>query len=110
MTLYLELLKKCVGNFIYDDDLDLMRGEIGVDQETGKYFTLDAALVDAQQKYDGGIWPSRAHTMIGLPRLDNIQYCVEEVLRAEVPGDLIETGVWRGGATIFMRGILRAHG
>ena len=24
--------------------------------------------------------------------------------------DLIETGVWRGGATIFMRGILKAHG
>jgi O-methyltransferase len=27
-----------------------------------------------------------------------------------VPGDLIETGVWRGGATIFMRGILKAYG
>jgi O-methyltransferase len=27
-----------------------------------------------------------------------------------VPGDLIETGVWRGGATIFMRGILAAYG
>jgi len=23
---------------------------------------------------------------------------------------LIETGVWRGGATIFMRAILKAHG
>ena len=26
------------------------------------------------------------------------------------PGDLIETGVWRGGATIFMRAILKARG
>ena len=56
------------------------------------------------------MWPSRAHTMIGVPRLNNIQFCVEQVLAHGVPGDLIETGVWRGGATIFMRGVLKAHG
>ena len=27
-----------------------------------------------------------------------------------VPGDLIVTGVWRGGATIFMRAMLKAQG
>ncbi len=27
-----------------------------------------------------------------------------------IPGDLIETGVWWGGATIFMRAILKAYG
>jgi hypothetical protein len=48
--------------------------------------------------------------MIGMPRLDNLQYCVETVLADDVPGDLIETGVWRGGASIFMRGVLKAHG
>jgi hypothetical protein len=47
--------------------------------------------------------------MIGLKRLDNLQFCVEDVLDKGVPGDLIETGVWRGGATIFMRAILKAH-
>lgn len=48
--------------------------------------------------------------MIGMRRLDNLQFCVVDVLRNGVPGDLIETGVWRGGATIFMRGILAAYG
>jgi len=48
--------------------------------------------------------------MIGLARLDNLQYCVEDVVRNDVPGDLIEAGVWRGGASIFMRAILKAHG
>jgi O-methyltransferase len=48
--------------------------------------------------------------MIGLKRLDNLQTCVERVLHEGVPGDLIETGVWRGGATIFMRAILTAYG
>ena len=51
-----------------------------------------------------------AHTMIGMKRMDNIQHCVETVLKDNVAGDLIETGVWRGGATIFMRGLLAAHG
>ena len=48
--------------------------------------------------------------MVGLARLDNVQHCVEDVLRNRVPGDLIEAGVWRGGVTILMRAILKAHG
>jgi hypothetical protein len=48
--------------------------------------------------------------MVGLRRLDNLQACVEDVLRQGVPGDLIETGVWRGGAVILMRAVLKAYG
>jgi O-methyltransferase len=55
-------------------------------------------------------WPADADTMVGAVRLDNVRACVEDVLARGVPGDLIETGVWRGGTTIFMRGILAAHG
>ena len=54
-------------------------------------------------------WPLRVHTMIGLKRLKNIQFCVEDVIQKQIPGDIIETGVWRGGATIFMRAILKAY-
>ena len=48
--------------------------------------------------------------MIGLKRLANVRACVESVLADGVPGDLIETGVWRGGTTIFMRAVLKVHG
>jgi O-methyltransferase len=65
---------------------------------------------DETAKAEGQIWPVLADTMVGLKRLDNLQFCVETALRENVPGDLIETGVWRGGATIFMRAILMAHG
>ena len=61
-------------------------------------------------KEEGRIWPVLADTMIGLKRLDNLQFCVETVLRDGIPGDLIETGVWRGGSCIFMRSILMAYG
>jgi hypothetical protein len=50
------------------------------------------------------------HTMIGRKRLDNIQSLLDVIVRDKIPGDLIETGVWRGGATIFMRGYLAARG
>lgn len=50
-----------------------------------------------------------AHTMVGRLRLDNLHACLDIVRRENVPGDLIETGVWRGGACIFMRGYLLAH-
>ena len=50
-----------------------------------------------------------AHTMMGRKRLDNLHDCLATVLRDGVPGDLIETGVWRGGGTIFMRAFLAAH-
>jgi hypothetical protein len=61
------------------------------------------------QRNEGQIWPGYADTMIGLKRLDNVQYCIETVLRDGIEGDLIETGVWRGGASIFMRAVLAAY-
>jgi hypothetical protein len=39
----------------------------------------------------------------------HVQLSVERVLASKVPGDLIEAGVFRGGATIFMRAVLAAH-
>jgi O-methyltransferase len=51
-----------------------------------------------------------SHTMIGQALLDNIHQCLDTIIADKVPGDLIETGVWKGGATVFMRGYLMAHG
>ena len=64
----------------------------------------------SKDREEGRVWPELAHTMIGLPRLENLRHCVETVITEDIDGDLIETGVWRGGACIFMRGILKAYG
>jgi O-methyltransferase len=55
-------------------------------------------------------WPAEAETMIGMQRLTSLQHCVETVLADDIPGDLIECGVWRGGACILMRAVLAAYG
>ena len=66
--------------------------------------------VDPAKRDQGLDYTSDADTMIGMLRLDNLQACVVDVLRDGVPGDLVETGVWRGGASIFMRAVLHAYG
>lgn len=63
---------------------------------------------------DGSIYNPRnfsehVHTMIGRKRLDHLHHCLNLVVSENIPGDLIETGVWRGGATIFMKAHLAAH-
>lgn len=59
---------------------------------------------------DGRAHHPDAETLIGLRRLDSLERCIRTVLADEVPGDLIECGVWRGGASIFMRAALDALG
>lgn len=98
MTLYdryLELMKRTLTDSIYEIEGDP---------------TLDGGTYTAQRRANGYDWPSRAHTMVGRKRLDNIQACIEAAIRDAVPGDVMETGVWRGGATIFMRAVLEALG
>lgn len=64
-----------------------------------------------QRKRDLGLdWPADAETMIGMQRLTSLQRCVETVLADDIPGDLVECGVWRGGASILMRAVLAAYG
>lgn len=64
-----------------------------------------------QRKRDLSLdWPADAETMIGMQRLTSLQRCVETVLAGDIPGDLVECGVWRGGASILMRAVLAAYG
>jgi len=65
---------------------------------------------DQRNRELGLDWPPEAETMIGMQRLTSLQNCVETVLADDIPGDLVETGVWRGGACILMRAVLAAHG
>jgi O-methyltransferase len=65
---------------------------------------------DERKRSLGLDWPADALTMIGMQRLTSLQRCVETVIAEDVPGDLVECGVWRGGASILMRAVLAAYG
>ncbi len=53
-----------------------------------------------------GAWKAYAHTMVSVERLENLERCIEAVVKDGVAGDFIETGVWRGGACIWARALL----
>jgi hypothetical protein len=101
--LYLNMIKRCLLGLVYEDKPTAIFRETDEQKPDGQEFDLSA-------RTEGYDWPSQAHTMVGLQRMDNIQYCVEQVIKENVPGDFIETGVWRGGSCIFMRAILQAYG
>jgi hypothetical protein len=61
-------------------------------------------------RLDGTDWPKDGFTMIGMKRLENIHACVKTIIEHNVEGDLVEAGVWKGGASIFMRAILKNYG
>jgi len=96
--LYLDLLKRCLTRTLFPDS-SIIAG-----------LAPYPAEFDDARRQDGRDWPSEAETMIGMLRLNNIQRCAEDALRSGVPGDFVETGVWRGGAAILMRAILAAYG
>jgi len=52
---------------------------------------------------------SEAYTMLPRIRLDNIEHCIDTIVRDGIQGDVIETGVWRGGATMYMRYLLNQY-
>lgn len=95
-VMYLELLKKAILFEIWQEhEMDLFTG---------------GGTVNPEKHKKGEIWPQIAHSMIGRMRMDNLQMCMETVVKENVAGDFIETGVWRGGACIFMNGFLKVYG
>ena len=117
-TAYLDLLKKCLTAEIYDESA---WGVVGSRTPNKLKRWVYHWLRDHQlawvrtspfskaRRDQGEDWPLFGYTMIGRARLDNIQQSVETILKEGIEGDLIETGVWRGGAVILMRALLKHY-
>ena len=115
--LYFELMIKCLINEVYGEAEYVaapVQGRIA--RFINPYLqskglrTIKSVGYDAHKRAMGLDWPPYAHTMVGRKRLENLLYCAQKVIEDNVPGDFIETGVWRGGSTIFMRAILKSYG
>lgn len=65
---------------------------------------------DYRERLVGTDVPIDAETGVGLARIENLRASIETILAEHIPGDLLEAGVWGGGASIFMRAVLAVHG
>lgn len=118
---YIDLLKHCVTRAVFPEQAVRVQFRRGSWQRAAfeplawllsvKDYMLYKRVHWNPALREGGFdWPAEAETMIGLKRLSNVQECLTKVIEDDVPGDVIETGVWRGGTCILMKGILRAYG
>ena len=97
---YLDLLKLCLCDLAGTTTLSVgptPDGAVVARELSGEQRRLRAIGLD---------WPMQGITMSGLRRLDDLQVCVDAILRDGVEGDVIEAGAWRGGATVLMRAAL----
>jgi O-methyltransferase len=108
-TAYLDLLKLAL--------CDLAGARTSTVTTTGNLRDPEAPLHTEELTGDqlslrvkGADWPLSGLSMIGLERLDALQACVEAVVADGVEGDMIECGVWRGGASILVRATLDTLG
>ena len=91
--------------------LDLIEAALtGVLYEDAPMPAWGFTTYDPTAREHGRDWPSTALTMVGTRRLHNFRTLIERALQDGIPGDILETGVWRGGACIMARAVLAAHG
>ena len=100
--MYLDLLRKHLTRF-GDDDLAAVRAASHPLVRRGFNILAKRNIkivrevpFDERKRTLGLDWPTTAETMIGMQRLTNLQHCAETVLAEDIPGDLVECGVWRG--------------
>lgn len=101
----IEILKRALIDCIYQEELrdKFFAKELS---QADKDIILSEGVRDPSVG-DGWINPSRAETMVGLPRLSNFQSCIQDTIDSGIEGDIIETGVWRGGACILASAIVK---
>ncbi|MFS1512893.1 TylF/MycF family methyltransferase [Chengkuizengella sp. SCS-71B] len=114
-NLFLELLKKAILFEIWLEHEKYQPVGIPIPSQLNEFIqTHNLQLVQVTQpnpeaRRVGIDWPIIAHSMIGRLRMNQLHEAMETVIKEKVEGDFIETGVWRGGSCIFMRGFLKAY-
>jgi O-methyltransferase len=102
MKLELEFLKRVLTDSVGNEEI---RNEFFRSHKFPAESIIKEVLANQvdEQRLEGLDWPERAHTMIGLKRLNNLHDCLDYIRENKIKGDFIETGVWRGGASIFIK-------
>jgi O-methyltransferase len=119
---YFDLLKSALCGSLYEESAwRIMEGpmrersRLSIKRAIIRYLRRRGIILVKVRPYDENLrengidWPLVGFTMTGRKRLDLLQSATEEILSDNIPGDFIETGVWRGGSAMLIKAILKAQ-
>jgi len=101
---YLEMIKSMVSGTVY------LEAEVSIKPILGVPLATSQGTLNWQSRQKGGDWTYLGDTMTGWKRIDNVHALLQDVMEHNIPGDYIETGVWRGGSSMFARAVMLAYG
>jgi hypothetical protein len=100
---YLEMLKSHLTGSVFNS------AEHGVVPQLNKPKASLREVFDLESRKFGKDWTYLGDTMTGWARIKNVADLLKDVIENQVPGDYMETGVWRGGSSMFARAVLRTY-
>jgi len=101
-TMYVEMMKSFVSAVVFND------AELMVVPEHVRAEKQRAVGFNKTHREEGIDWAYSGDTMVGTKRLNNIFNLLTNVISNDIKGDYIETGVWRGGASVFAKAVITA--
>lgn len=102
MNNYLEVLKRALVGSLDDGTKSQF---INNSLSESEIANLAIQKIPSGRYYGFDMSPANGETMIGYLRLTNIESCINEIIKNNIEGDFIETGVWKGGACIYMKAV-----
>jgi hypothetical protein len=72
------------------------------------FSTGEKVAYNSDARRAGQDWPAVGYTMIGEVGLTNILFVLDTIRAENIPGDFLEAGVWRGGASMFALAVLES--
>jgi O-methyltransferase len=100
---YAQLIGNMVSGLAYGSAERSVRVELGPIKPVFQPF-------NESKRANGLDWTYLGTTMTGSIRISNVEMLLKRVIIGNIPGGYMETGVWRGGSSIFARAVIRAHG
>jgi O-methyltransferase len=119
---HLELLKKFITRFNFDEQayswkkVEIFSGKLKVLVPLLRILPRNWTIAekvgapDLESRRNGSDWPLTAESMIGLMRMNQLHESLDTIRIENIAGDIVETGIWRGGAVIFAASYLRIYG
>ena len=100
---YLEMFKSVSTGSVFLD------AEVSIHPQLKVPRAKAAGPLDLKKRMSGNDWTYLGDTMTGWKRMNNVHALVKDVIQHNIPGDYIETGVWRGGSSMFARAVILAY-